>query len=201
MGSGFFAALAGGVMVVMAMIAPAQAQNAVPSWQIIAGESAIEFEGIQMGAPFQGHFKEFGGTIQFDAANLAASKAVIAIHLGSVDAGSPDRDKNLKMTDWFNVDAFPDAHFVTTGFERGLAANQFVAKGNLTIRDVTLPVVLPFTLEIAKSDSGQTVATMTGETAINRLDFGVGQGQWSDTKSVGNQVKLRIKVKANQTGS
>lgn len=198
---GLFAALTGGFMVVMAMTAPVQAQDSkVPSWQIIAADSTLEFEGEQMGAPFQGHFKEFGGTIQFDAANLAASKAVIAIHLGSVDAGSADRDKNLKMKDWFNIDAFPDAHFVTTSFEKGLAANQFVAKGNLTIRDVTLPVILPFTLEMSKSDSGQTIATMVGDTAINRLDFGVGQGQWSDTKSVGNQVKLRIKVKASEVG-
>jgi polyisoprenoid-binding protein YceI len=200
MTSGFFAALVGSVMIVMAMAAPVQAQEAVPSWQIITADSTLEFEGVQMGAPFQGHFKEFGGTIQFDAANLAASKATIAIHVGSADAGSADRDKNLKMKDWFNIDVFPDAHFVTTSFEKGLATNQYVAKGNLTIRDVTLPVVLPFTLEFAKSDSGQSLATMVGETAINRLDFGVGQGQWSDTKSVGNQVKLRIKLKATQVG-
>lgn len=197
MRTGFLTALTGILVMVMATTSPVRAQD-VPSWHIIPAESTLEFEGLQMGAPFQGHFNEFNGTIQFDAARLSDSKANITIDLGSVDAGSADRDSNLKMKDWFNVAAFPDARFVTTGFEKGLAANQYVARGNLTIRDVTLPVVLPFTLDIAKNDSGVNIATMQGETAINRLDFGVGQGQWSDTKSVGNQVKLRIKLKASE---
>lgn len=174
-----------------------QAQDgAVPEWRILAGDSRIEFEGTQMGAPFKGHFGTFSGRIFFDPANLAASSAAITIDTGSADAASPDRNKYLRMPDWFNVDAFPQARFVTTAIEKGLGNNQYVARGDLTIRDVTLPVVLPFTLEFGKADSGADQVKMTGETTINRLDYGVGQGQWTDTKTVENLVKLRVFVVA-----
>ena len=185
---------------------PAMAQTVAPGWKIVHGDdqSRIAFEGTQMGAPFEGNFREFDGKINFDAANLAGSSADITIHLGSVEANSPDRNKYLSMPDWFNTDAFPDARFVTTSIEKGLDLNQYVAKGSLTIRDKTLPVVLPFTLTMAPAQQeGDTTAqavtaVMEGETSINRLDYGVGQGQWQDTKSVGAEVRIKIKVTATK---
>lgn len=174
-----------------------EAAPAVPqSWSIVKAESTLAFEAVQMGAPFQGHFKEFGGIIEFDPNNLPASKAEITIDMGSVEAGSDDRDKNLPAKDWFNTDSFPEAHFITRSMSRGLGQNQYVAKGDLTIRDVTLPIALPFTLSITKNNSGESVAKMNGETVINRLDYGVGQGEWKDTKSVENQVKIKISLTA-----
>lgn len=191
-----FAAFMALLALVLTVPAMAQAQQTVQGWRIIPAESHLEFEGTQMGAPFKGSFGSFDGKIDFDPANLPASKADITIQMDSVDATSTDRNKYLRMADWFNVAKFPEARFVTTAIEKGLDTNQYVAKGNLTIRDVTLPVILPFTLMIMTTDSGEKIARMTGETAINRLDFGVGQGQWSDVKSVGNQVKLRVKLEA-----
>lgn len=192
-----------GFLAILALTGPAsiaaRAQdNAVPEWRIIPAESHIEFEGTQMGALFKGHFQNFGGKIHFDAANLAESRARITIDTGSADAASTDRNKYMRMADWFNVDQFPEAEFATTAIEKGLGNHEYVAKGNLTIRDVTLPVVLPFTLNITKTDSGAEQARMIGETTINRLDYGVGQGQWADTKTVANPVKLRILVVADK---
>lgn len=176
--------------------ASAMAQPASPpSWAIDKVNSKIEFEGTQMGAPFKGQFKDFSGTIQFDPANLQASKADITIAMDTADANSDDRNKNLKQADWFDVAKYPSAHFITTSIEKGLDAGQYVAKGNLTIKDVTAPVTLPFTLSITSGDSG-SVAKMAGQTQINRLDFHVGQGQWTDTKTVENPVTVRVSLTA-----
>jgi cytochrome b561 len=95
------------------------------------------------------------------------------------------------MPDWFDVKKWPEARFVTTGFEKGLDRDAYVARGTLMIRDKTVPITLPFTLTIEGNR-----AEMRGETSLNRLDAGVGQGQWSDTKSVGAEVKIRIHVVA-----
>lgn len=180
--------------------APVMAATATPAaapvWTIVKAESTLGFEAIQMGAPFQGQFKGFDGIITFDPDNLAASKADITIAMDSADAGSDDRNKNLPAKDWFNTESFPDAHFVTKSITKGLDKNQYVANGNLTIRDVTLPISLPFTLVITKNDSGESVAKMNGEAVLNRLDYGVGQGEWKDTKSVENQVKIKISLTA-----
>ena len=168
----------------------------VPSWTIIPEESAIDFEGTQMGAPFKGSFKSFEGSILFDPSRLQESSAKIVIDMGSVDAGSDDRNIYIRMQDWLDITRFPQAHFITTGFEKGLGPDQYVASGQLTVRDVTLPVTLPFTLTVAKGDNGAETASMAGETIVNRLDFGVGQGGWKDTKSVGAEIKIRVNMKA-----
>lgn len=191
----FICALFLTLFLTLALSAPAFAQGAVPVWSIVKGDgvSRIAFEGTQMGAAFDGEFHEFDGNILFDPADLPGSKAMVTIHLDSVDAHSGDRTKYLPMADWFNTAKFPVATFVTTAIDKGLDTNQYVARGDLTIRDITLPVTLPFTLTITGDQ-----AVMTGETSINRVDFGVGQGQWSDVKTVGADVKIKIKLTATR---
>ena len=69
------------------------------------------------------------------------------------------------------------------------AGARFEAQGKLTIRDVTRPVRLPFTFVVAAD--GRT-ARLSGGTTIQRLDFGVGQGEWNDTTWVGNAVDIHF---------
>jgi polyisoprenoid-binding protein YceI len=165
---------------------------AADQWKIVK-ESTIGFEGTQMGAPFKGSFKQFDGTIVFDSAHLDASKADITIQMNSVDATSKDRTEYLPNEPWFDVAKYPDAHFVTTSIEKAPQENHYIAKANLTIRDVTLPVTLPFTLVIKGNQ-----AVMNGETTISRIDFGVGQGEWKDVSTVGANVKVTINVTATR---
>lgn len=179
----------------MAFSNPALAQDAA-AWTIQKDASKLTFTATQMGASFEGSFGSFDGTIRFDPANLPGSKADIAIAMDSIETGSTDRNGYVRMADWLDIAKFPQGRFVTKSIEKGLDADQYVAKGDLTVRDVTLPVTLPFTLSIEKDAQGADVATMRGDTAINRLDFGVGQGQWKDTKSVGGEVGIHVTLKA-----
>lgn len=180
---------------------PALAAKVVPVWTIVPEESHLTFEAVQMGAPFEGEFKNFTGLIRFSSTNLPGSSAEITIPIDGVEANNPDRNKYIRMKDWFDAASFPNAKFVTTSIEPGLESGAYVAKGNLTIRDVTLPVTLPFTLAITSTDSGGSVAKMEGETTINRLDFGVGQGDWKDTKTVENPVKVRVSLTAREVAA
>ncbi|HEY8190742.1 MAG TPA: YceI family protein [Micavibrio sp.] len=186
------------LIVMTALFSPALAGDgpAVSAWKIVAENSALSFEGTQMGAPFKGVFKSFDGTIRFDPARLQDSNVRIAIDMDSVDADSADRNSYIRMPDWLNVAQFPEAVFTSTGFEKGLGPNQYVALGQLTIRGITLPITLPFTLAISKNDSGVETAVMTGETTVNRLDFGIGQGEWKDPKSVGAEIQVHVRLSA-----
>ena len=183
-------------MVVVAlglMIAPASAADA-PAWTIQKDQSTIAIEGTQMGAPFKGGFKTFDGVIHFDAGNLAGSKADITIDIASFDSASKDRDGSVQGAEWFDSKTYPQAKFVTDKFEAGTDPNSFIAHGQLTIRDKTVPVQLPFTLVV--DDSG--VATADGTLTINRIDYGVGAGQWSNPKDVGTDVKITIHIVAKK---
>ncbi len=53
--------------------------------------------------------------------------------------------------------------------------------------------MLPFNLEIEGNE-----ADAEGTLVIKRTDFGVGQGQWSDTSQVGDEVTIRIDIDATR---
>ena len=76
----------------------------------------------------------------------------------------------------------------------------FEALGSLTLRGVTREVALPFTLTIEDhpEDPGRLHAHAVGELTIKRLDYGVGQGQWTDTSVVADEVVIRIDILASR---
>lgn len=161
-------------------------------WAIIPDISKLQFQAVLYNAPFTGEFKDFGGTIIFDPADLANAKADITIGMSKVETGDDDRDSNITGADWFNAQQFPSARYVTTKFEHA-EGNNYVAIGDLTIRGQTMPVVIPFTLDIENN-----TAHMRGEVTLDRTNFGVGQGQWADESTVKHDVKVMIDIKAAQ---
>ena len=75
---------------------------------------------------------------------LATSKVVVSIDTISAATGDADRDQALPTADWLAAQAFPKASFVSTGF-KDLGGGRYQASGDLTLRGVKKPIVLPFT--------------------------------------------------------
>ena len=69
---------------------------------------------------------------------------------------------------------------------------RYILNGQLTMKGVTKPVILPFSIEI---ESG--VAAVKGETTINRLDFGVGPESVAGM-AVDKEVKLTVDLTATR---
>jgi len=159
-------------------------------WAIVPGQSSIHFTTAMYETPFTGEFKDFSGEIIFNPDDLANSSAKIRIGLDNISSGDADRDSNMIGPDWFDVAQNPDAIFETIKFEKA-DGNNYVAVGNLTLRGITMPVTLPFTLDV----NGDT-AMMKGRTVVNRTSFGMGTGQWEDPKSVGHDVEILVEVTA-----
>lgn len=171
------------------------AVRAVPTWLIMPDESTINFEATQYGKSFNGTFKEFDGTIAFDPENLAESRVDIKVDISSIDTGSADRDQQARGSDWFNVADYQAARFISESFTK-IEANRYEAQGELTLRGVTLPLTLPFTLEISEKGGSMRTARMAAQITLQRLDYGIGQGQWKTADAIGNQVLLDIQVTA-----
>lgn len=159
-------------------------------WAIEKNQSRLSFRTTLYGAEFEGTFSDFDGKIFFDPENLESSSADITINMKQAATGDFDRDANLQYGEWFDSENYPESRFQTIQFEE-MGEGRYLAVGNLTIRGVTLPVSLPFTLLI----EGDT-AKMEGEATLNRLDYGIGKGQWEDEKSVGHSVKVNIQLVA-----
>jgi len=153
-------------------------------WSVQPRESKLTFVGTQAGAQFEGAFERFTADIRFDPQDLAGSRFDVKIDMASVDTRDSERDDAVKSDDLFAVRQFPAAHYVAERFT-AKGGGKYTAAGKLTLRNVTREVPIEFTFE--KQDAG---AWLKGSAQLQRLDFGVGQGDWKDTSSVANEVRV-----------
>ena len=146
-------------------------------------QSRLEFAGVQAGAEFKGVFHKFTAAVDFAPDALAGSHIDVQIDTNSVDSTDKDRDTTIRGKDVFDVAHFPAAHYVTKSITK--TAGGFAAVGSLTLHGVTKDVPIEFQFT---PDAGG--ATLKGGAKLNRLDFGVGQGDWKSTEWVGDAVKI-----------
>lgn len=122
-----------------------------------------------------GRFKDFSGTIKYDDKDVTKSSVEFNAKVTSIDTGVEARDRHLRTADFFEVEKFPDMTFKSTRIER--KGKSFVLHGDLTIKGVTKPVALPFTLTGAIKDGrGNTRIGIAAQTKIDRRDFGITWG-------------------------
>jgi polyisoprenoid-binding protein YceI len=178
-------------LLVAMLLATCWPASAAMSWKADAAHSKLEFSAMQAGARFDGAFREFEPTIEFDPADLAGSRFRVVVATATADTRDAERDAALTGKDFFDATRWPHATFETTQF-RPLGKNRYEALGRLTIRDVTRNVRLPFTFTAA-ADGG--TATLAGGTTVSRLEFGVGRGEWTDTTWVGDPVEIRFELR------
>lgn len=176
--------------------ATALAQTPVPQWDVIQEDSKIAFAGKQMAMPFKGEFKNFTANIAFDPDNLADSHVRVEVDITSVETGDDERDGIIVGKDWFNTEKFPTAVFESTGFDQQ-AEGQYIAKGTLTLRDVSQNIEFPFTLTFKDSEKGQ-MAEMNAEFTLDRSRFQLGRGDWADPGVVQNTVTMTVSVTAHR---
>ena len=88
-----------------------------------------------------GRFNTFEGKFSYDETKPEASTVEVTIKTASLDSNHAERDKHLRGEDFFEVDKYPEARFVSTGFEEN-ADGTALLKGNLTLHGVTRPVTI-----------------------------------------------------------
>ncbi len=167
----------------------------VDGWVIMKDQSYIHFTASVYGKEFQGAFEEFDGSILFHPENLQTSTANIVISTGSVDSQDEERDSQMQGESWFDVEQYPRANFQARTFERD--GNTYIAHGSLKIKDSEVPIDFPFQLQI-KNMEGRQEAVMRSEIVLNRLDYGLGSGEWESAETVSQDVTVSIKVTATR---
>jgi polyisoprenoid-binding protein YceI len=154
---------------------------------------ALEFTATQAGATFAGAFKRFEVKLDFDPAAPSTGRLDVTVDAASIDTQDGERDEILRSPDFFWVEKHPQAAYHATRFERDGAS--WLARGELTIRGVTRPVPVKFTLAAAGP-----AMVMKGTAQLKRLDFGLGQGDWAATEWVGDEVDVRFELKLAPVG-
>jgi polyisoprenoid-binding protein YceI len=163
----------------------------IPQYRSGAG-STLTFTFDQAGAASQGKFGQFTVEMAYDPKNLAGSSMKVIVQVASLDTQDKDRDATLAGEELMDARQFPTAIYVASSFAPG-AGGKVEAVGKLTLRGVTRELRIPLTIKPAAAG-----LELSGATSINRLDYGVGQGEWKSTEWVGNTVKLEYKVALNK---
>ncbi|MGZ3272805.1 MAG: YceI family protein [Caulobacteraceae bacterium] len=183
-------AMGAGIALAMSMGAP-QAWSA-PAWIVDKARSKLEFSSAFAGMGFTGAFQRWDAVIAFDPKDLASSKISATIDLASARTGDKDRDGGLPGGDWFHVVRFPKATFVSTAIKPA-GTGRYVAQGVLTLKGVSKPVSLSFTVAI----NGAT-ATASGQATVDRSQWKVGAGQFAGEDAVPHAVPLRLTLVASR---
>jgi cytochrome b561/polyisoprenoid-binding protein YceI len=156
-------------------------------WQVQEGDLSITIS--QLGSPVTGRFADWTAAIAFEdpsepglAGTVDVTIAIASLSLGTVT-------DQAMAADFFDSAQFPTAQFkadiykTDTGYE---------ARGPVTIRDKSVDLVLPFTLDLQEN-----TATMAGELQLNRLDFDVGTSQPTE-ESLGFGVVVTVNLTAER---
>ncbi len=171
----------------------------IDEWSIDTAHSNVNFTITHFFTPVDGSFEEYSSEILFDPNDLENSSIDVTIPVSSINTENERRDNHLKSEDFFNATEWPNIHFESNNIEQ-TGENQFVAQGELTIRDVTREFELPFEL-LGVMDhpmqEGQKVAGITASANLNRTDYGVGVGDWAATAVVGDEVNIQLNLELN----
>ncbi|MEM9632762.1 MAG: YceI family protein [Pseudomonadota bacterium] len=158
------------------------------TWTVDPAQSTLGFEVNQAGNALTGTFATWTASIDFDPNAPEAAKISAEINPGSATTGNPQFDGTLPNKDWFDVAGFPAAEFKADSVSL-VEGNSYRASGTVTIKGVSHPVDLDFTLQI----DGDT-AKAEGKATLNRLDYQLGTGVGTDT--VGDTVTVTLDLTA-----
>lgn len=142
-----------------------------------------------------GKFASASGTVTLDKEDPANSKVEVSVATGAVVTGIPRFDEHLKGADFFNVEKFPAATFVSEKVEV-TGENTAKVHGTLTLLGIAKPLVLDVKLNqigINPMNKAPTVGfSATG--VIKRSEYGMNYA----IPNVSDEVQIRIEAEANQ---
>ncbi|MEM6499168.1 MAG: YceI family protein [Pseudomonadota bacterium] len=173
----------------LSMVASASAST----WTVNQDNGTISFSGKHANNAFKGEFKSWSGDIVFDPDNLETARADVVVDLTSAVTGNMLYDRALPGADWFLTDKMKQGRFVATEF-RALTDNRYAADGNLTLRDIAVPVTLEFSFE----RKGATAA-LKGMTTVKRMAWNI--GKTSDAAGAWVSLDIPISIDAELQSS
>jgi polyisoprenoid-binding protein YceI len=167
------------------------------AWVIDGAHSEIQFSAKHlMISTVRGRFNAFSGTIDADETNPTAATVEVQIDASSLVTGEERRDTHLRSADFLDVEKFPFLTFKSTHVER-IDETHGKLYGELTIRDITKPVVLSVEYAgQAKTPWGTLSAGFNAQTRINRKDWDLNWNVALETGGwlVGDTITINIEL-------
>jgi polyisoprenoid-binding protein YceI len=182
-------ALVTGILALAAPFAVAQTST----WTIDPAHSEVDFVVRHMSVSnVHGRFGNIQGSVLLNETDVTKSSVTVTIDTTTLDTGVPQRDTDLKGSNFFDAAKFPTATFASTTVVK--SGTHLKVSGNLTLHGITRPI------ELDVDGPAATVPGMdhkphsgySAETTIARKDFGIGPN--FPGAVVGDDIKLTIEL-------
>jgi polyisoprenoid-binding protein YceI len=141
-----------------------------------------------------GSFRDFDGTLQYDAAKPENSKVEITVKTSSLDTALPARDKDVMGETFLDAAKYPEMRFVSTKVVPG-PNQELRIEGDLTLHGVTKPITLQAKLNKIGPNPFDKRPTLgfSASGSLKRSDYGM-------TKAIpliGDVVTIALDVEFN----
>lgn len=147
-----------------------------------------------------GNFAKFSGTVDLDEKDMTHSKVKFVVRTDSITTGNEKRDGHLKSPDFFDIEKYPEAKFVSTSI-KSMGDGKYELVGDLTIHGVTKKAKFTMlSLGAVKDPFGNSKRIFQASTDLNRKDYGLTWNKALESGGVlvGENVKLTINLELNE---
>ena len=155
---------------VLGLAASSTSAQGAPVFEFNHAESAVKFN-VKASVAIAGTFDKWDASVTFTSPDLATAVLDIKIQAASVNSGSGMKDGKLKSKDFFDAEHDPLITFHSTKVTQ-TGPNTVEFDGDFTIRGVTKPEKLTFTI----TGKGTGAGEITGTMAFDRKDYGMNKG-------------------------
>lgn len=175
-------------------------QAGTATWRLDPAHSSVEFSvKHMMMTTVRGRFKEVSATLTGDETQPEGCCVEAEIAVASIDTGAADRDAHLRGPDFFDAERYPTITFRSERAEGDFEkeGDRFRVPGVLTIRDVSMDVVLDCVFEGRGHDPwGKERAGFSAHTEIDRREWGLRWNQAIETGGVLVANRVHIDIEA-----
>jgi polyisoprenoid-binding protein YceI len=159
------------ILLVLTLAAfPSAALAQIPVFEFDHANSSMKFN-VKASVAIAGTFDKWDASLTFTSPDLATAVLDIKIQAASVNSGSGMKDGKLKSKDFFDAEHDPLITFHSTKVTQ-TGPNTVELDGDFTIRGVTKPEKLTFTI----TGKGTGAGEITGTMAFDRKDYGMNKG-------------------------
>jgi polyisoprenoid-binding protein YceI len=161
---------------------------------ITPDNSKIEWTGSKVTGSHDGGFTKFGGMIDLVNDKPTESGVSIDIETDSVYANVDQLTQHLKTPDFFDVEKYPKATFISSKIvpDASAGADGYTVTGDFDLHGVKKAITFPATITV-----GPDNVTVKSEFSINRKDFGIVYAGKADDL-VRDGVVIRLDLKAQK---
>jgi len=154
--------------------------------------SKINFVGSKVTGKESGEFKTFSGTIDLVGNKPEESQVSVDIDMASVTTDAGGLADHLKTADFFEVEKYPKATFISTKIasDKEKGENNYSVTGDLNFHGVKKSITFPAKIVVTDNE-----VTVDSEFFINRREFNVNYaGRANDL--IRDEVVLTLNIKA-----